>query len=414
MNLPRRVQRHPVSSTEATSRYLPPPAVEYGYYVWVFYSIMGAALGISINLLGIGMLVLLATACVMRMGLRATTTILGPVALPLACAASFVGVQILVFGESVTGGGIPDFLAWMLGLVIVQSLALRRGFLHRFAIAAFLIGLSMLPYMTAFGNDRQRMGLVRGITVENPNDLGAWWGFCCVYFTILGLETRRNWVRILSWVSAMGCLFVVGLTVSRAPLFAAVVCILVAFRRVLKRGFLPFLSVAVVAWIVYGLGLFAGPAGLYAERGMEETGRFVIWPLAIERFLQSPLTGVGASHIATLGITPHNGFIYIALASGALPLAFFVAYWARLFVDAFRVNVASHDEAPFQISLLLYAFLIAMNLNSVFMVPWIVASLCTVAGTGFLVNIRRVAGRQHVVRTVERQNLVMRPGSTGA
>jgi O-antigen ligase len=321
-----------------------------------------------------------------------------------------VAIQVLVIGEPAMGGGVREIIAWMLGLVIVQSLALRRGFLHRFAIAMSLVGVSMLPYLTAFTGDQSRTGLAHAITIANPNDLGAWFGFCCVYFAILGLETRRNWVRAASWGLAVGSLFVVGLTVSRAPLFAVALCVLFAFRRALKHGVIPLLSIVVVAWIAYALRVFDEQAVQYAQRGLEESGRFVVWPLAIGRFLQSPFTGVGVSHVATyvgdIDITPHNGFIYIALASGVVPLLFFVAYWIRLFGDAFRINRELHEDATFQTSLLLYAFLITLNLNAVFMVPWVMATLCTVAGTGFLLDVRRiVAGRLRFGQAVRRPNL---------
>src|SRR5262249_13069479 len=159
----------------------------------------------------------------------------------------------------------------------------------------------------------------------NPNDLGAWFGFCAVYFTILGIETRRQWIRAVAFVLAGACTFVVGLTVSRAPLLAAAICVVFAFRRVLKRGFIPVLSLVIVAWIAYGAGVFDRATSLYQERGLEETGRFLVWPLAIERFLRVPLTGVGASHIDTfvpekgIAVSPHNSFLFIALASGVVP-----------------------------------------------------------------------------------------------
>ena len=69
-----------------------------------------------------------------------------------------------------------------------------------------LVGISTLPYMKSFANDPSRVGLDKTITIANPNDLGAWFGFCSVYFTIAGLETRRNWVRAISWSTAVGCL----------------------------------------------------------------------------------------------------------------------------------------------------------------------------------------------------------------
>jgi hypothetical protein len=278
----------------------------------------------------------------------------------------------------------------MLELVIIQYLALRRGFLHRFAIALFLLGMLTLPYLKLDTFDETRVGLGGGIGIGNPNDLGAWFGFCSVYFTILALETRLDWLRAVSGVLALGCLYVVGLTVSRAPLFAAVVCIVFAFRKVLKRGFFPLFGLVVLGWTVYGLGVFERAASMYAQRGLEETGRFVVWPMAIERFLEFPLAGVGAPNLLRfLPISPHNSFIFIALASGVLPVAFFIAYWVRLFNDATRINADSHEDATFLTSLLLYSFLIAMELNQAFMVEWMVAVLCTVAGRGSLLKARR-------------------------
>jgi hypothetical protein len=414
MNLSGRTQPSAPGTGEDVSKYLPPPEVEYGYYAWVFYSIMGSALGISIDLLGIGMLLLLAGFCVLRMGVR-TPTVLRPAALPLACGLSFVAIQTLILGQSLMGNSyVRAFVPWILGLVILQCLALRRGFLHRFAIAMLLVGASTLPYLRTYINDQTRSGLDQTIGIANPNDLGAWFGFCGVYCAILGLETRRNWLRVASWGAALGCLFVVGLTVSRAPLLAAVISIVLALRNVGKRGLVPLLALAVLAAVVYGLGLFAGTASMYAERGLEETGRFVVWPLAIERFLEVPFTGVGASHVLVFlpgtghSITPHNSFIFIALASGAIPLAFYLAYWVRLFIDAFRINADGHEDATFLPSLLLYSFLIAMELNQSFMVPWMMATLCAVAGTGRFVELSHAAGRLRDARAARRSNLVVR------
>src|SRR6266571_2082312 len=64
------------------SRYAPPRFIEYAYYASVFYGILGSALGLSIALLGIGMLAALAVICVMYLGSRATT-VYAPLAFPL-------------------------------------------------------------------------------------------------------------------------------------------------------------------------------------------------------------------------------------------------------------------------------------------------------------------------------------------
>jgi O-antigen ligase len=397
-------------TVDKTARYLPPQWFEYWFYAQVFYSVMGPKIGLSIDLLGPAMLALLGGLCAMRMGKHATA-ILRPVAALLACGVSVVAVQVLVHGDSLMGAYTRSYIPWMTGLVVVQYLALQRGFLHRFAIAALLVGLSTLPYLRAFAFDSSRAAL-DGISIGNPNDLAAWFGFCCVYFTILGLETRRSWMRAISWLIAVGCLYVVGLTVSRAPLFAAAFSTALAFRRVLKRGFFPFLALIVLAWIAYGLGLFEQSAAKYVQRGLEETGRLIVWPLAIQRFLQSPFVGVGGDHTNTylptagIAVAPHNGFIYIALGFGVVPLLFFIAYWLQLFGKVLNPPSRPHEDAPFLTPLLIYSFLIAMNLNEAFMQPWMMVTFATVAGTGLLLNARPVvAGRMDRYSASRRGNL---------
>jgi O-antigen ligase len=388
----------------AGSRYLPPWWLEYCYYGLMFYAIMGPVLGLSINFLGAVALASLAGFCLLRMGTSAFAIMKG-IALPLACATSFLMVQVFAHGQSLMGASNRDFVNWMMGLVIVHYLALGRGLLHRFAIAVSLVGLSTLPYLRTFANDAMRSGLERAITISNPNDLGAWFGFCCVYFTIVGMETRRNWARALAWAIAVGCLLVVGLTVSRAPVFAAACGIVVAFRRVLKRGLFPLLSLTVVAWVAYGIGLFERSTNLYEQRAFVESGRFLVWPLALQRIIDAPLVGVGVNDIGTfvptagIVVTPHNGFVFIALAAGIVPLLFFIAYWVQLFATAFTDELRAHEDAPFLISLLVYCFLITANLNQVFTMPYMLATLSTVTGTRFLFD----AAKSSLGRDKQRQ-----------
>lgn len=363
---------------------LPPRSFEYVYYAQVFYSIMGPAVGISLNLLGVSVLALLTGLCVMRMR-EHTAELVRAVALPLACAVSFITVQVLAHGESLVGSPyVRAFVPWMLGLIVVQWCARRPGFLHRAAIAVFLIGAATVPYLKAFENAADRGRLESGISIGNPNDLGAWFGFCCVYFTVLGIETRRDWVRGIAFLLAGASVFIVGLTVSRGPLAAALVAIVFAFHRMLKRGFVPLLALAIAAWIAFATGFFDRATSLYAERGLEETGRLLVWPRAFERFVEAPWAGVGAAHVNTflpeegVAVSPHNSFLFIALASGLLPLLLFSAYWLQLFAKCFSDAFRAHADVSFHRSLLLYAFLISLNLNQPFMVLWMMVTLAAV------------------------------------
>lgn len=379
---------------DTVSRTFPPMWLEYVYYLQVFYSILGSAVGLSFGSLGMLMLAGGVGVCALR--LRANfIAFTWSLRIPLLCGISFIAVQLLAHGASIGDTYVREFVPWMAGTIFLAYLALRPGFIHRGAMLMVAVGLLTLPFFKSFAYDASRAGLDSTIPLANPNDLGAWFGFCAVYCIVLGLETRRNWMRMLAWGMAVACLILVGLTVSRAPLLAAVCSIVFAFRRALKRGFLPLLLLAVAAWVAVGLGIFDSSAERYMQRGLEETGRFLVWPLAINRFVNSPLIGVGASKINTyvpqaeIAIAPHNGPIFIALAAGVIPLIFYVAYWWQMAASTFRPGQMPGGDMPFRRALLIYSFMIMMNLNEAFMMPWMMVTLGSVAAEGFLFRARR-------------------------
>jgi O-antigen ligase len=263
--------------------------------------------------------------------------------------------------------------------------------------------------MTLWGFSVERLALDSSVGLNNPNDLAAWFGFCSVYFFIVSIETKRHAVRLASWPAALGCLYVVGLTVSRGRLLAVAVAAVIALRRLLKHGFFPILLLIILSWVVYTLGLFDQIVAFYSMRGTEETGRLVVWPLALERFLSSPLVGVGGANIGTRvsidgnPIEPHNGFLHIALASGIIPLIFFMAYWIRAAAGAFRSNTAQLPDAPFLIPLLVYAFMVMWSGNATFMHSWIIVTLSAALTTSAPRRVHR-----DIVRQVGRNKILER------
>jgi hypothetical protein len=283
---------------------------------------------------------------------------------------------------------------WLLALIVVQALTRREGFLIRCAFVILAIGLLALPLLTltAWNADGSvtRAGLDRsaGSTggLANSNSLADWFGFCVVFLAILAIETKRLAVRVPAVLVATACLFVVGLTVSRGALLSITLALTIASRRFLKRGFVPLLSLLVVAWIAYASGMFDEIAVQYGARGTEETGRFLVWPIAIERWMAAPFIGVGAAHaityVATVNtwITPHNGFILIGLVSGVLPFAFFILYWIQATRGALRSVGEHRQDAPFHLPLLVYAFLASSLSAMTFMLPWVLLTLTSAIG----------------------------------
>src|SRR5206468_1668724 len=128
---------------------------------------------------------------------------------------------------------------------VVKSLCTRPGFLQRFSTATFVFGLTVLPFLS-FSDGRATVESSMRSNLANANALATWFGFCCLIFTIRGLETRRTLKRWLYWTIGLFSLLIVGLTVSRGTLAALAAGVVIAFRTRLRRGFLPVLFLTAI------------------------------------------------------------------------------------------------------------------------------------------------------------------------
>jgi hypothetical protein len=336
-------------------------------------------------------MVALAGFCIVQFGPQAKQ-VYRPIRFLFACGISLITIQIFLHGEPKLADTHREFINWMLALVVVQSLSLRRRFFHRLALVLFAIGLLAIPNLSFHVGEveRARSGANLSGNLRNPNGLGEWFGYCVVYFAICGFYTRRVVIRIASWLIAIGCLFIVGLTVSRGSLLGCAVAITVGFRHILKRGFVPLLILILLTGVIYETGVFHEITGEYAERATEETGREKLWPDAIARLFASPLTpliGLGVSNIGTDVLVPgdatppHNAFLYFALSSGVVPLALYVVFWFQVARRSPSRNDTSANE-EFRLPLLAFTFVIIMLGDLGFMSPWGVLAFSLAAGSG--------------------------------
>ena len=178
---------------------------------------------------------------------------------------------------------------------------------------------------------------------------------------------------------AVGSLYVVTLTVSRGALLALAVSLLIAGRRLLKVGLSPVLLLAGLLLGLTELGVFDRAFHAYDIRANEESGRFKVWPLLIEQFLNSPFIGNGASNAGAVlntgkFVTPHNSFLLFAVASGIVPLVLFATY---CFGSGMAARRAEHSDqnSMFYLPLVVYTVLITFAGNLDFMTPWAIVSL---------------------------------------
>ncbi|MBX3349696.1 MAG: O-antigen ligase family protein [Nitrospira sp.] len=361
---------------------------EYGYYFVIFYTVLGAPLGIILlGSIGSGFLLIPVLAlCFLALG-SDIQDILRAAWIPLACGLTYLFIQIGVHGESLYEPYVYPFGQWVISLVIVQALATHRPhFLNRFLWFTLLIGLSMVPYMTqSQGGGYERALVNRELGYSNPNAVAGWFGFCVVCMVIKGFIETHPGSRLLAWAMALISFYVVTMTVSRGAIIAIVGALLIASKRLLKGGFVPLLVLAGLVSGLVELGVFDQAVRSYSLRAGEETGRFRVWPLLIDKFLSSPLVGSGASHpgaITSTGkyVTPHNSFLLFAVASGIVPLVFFCAYLLRAGMAAFLIGGAEQGGTAFYLPLVVYAVLITCAGNMDFMTPWAIVSLALPLG----------------------------------
>jgi hypothetical protein len=355
---------------------------EYGYFFVIFCIALGGALGLTLmaDVGGGFLMVVVLGLCVIALG-PSFMTVLQTTWIPLACGASYLFIQLVLHEESIYGAYVHPFALWLVSLVIVQTLAMyRSNFLHRFAWFTVFIAVAMLPYMSmGQGKGYERLSSGGAVAYGHINQLGSWFGFCVLYLTIKGfIETRRAY-RLAAWLMAVGFLYALTLTVSRGALIATIASLLVASRRLVKNGVLPILLFAVLLVGFMEIGVFDQGIQFYSRRAGEETGRLTVWPLVIERILNSPLIGVGASNpggVTSSGsfISAHNGFLFLAVASGIFPFTLFCAYCFRSGMAARRSNDSDGNSA-FYLPLVTYAVLIISTGNLEFMLPWAIVSL---------------------------------------
>ena len=374
----------------------PSSVVEYAYYGLLLHQTVGEAWGLEVRLLPTGILLGLACLCVLYSGPRAID-VYRPIAFALGCAIFTLFIQMVVHQESILEEQMRSFVTWIPTLIILQSLCWRKGFLHRFALMAFLIGCATLPFLEikTEADEFVRMGISRGVGLANPNALGLWFSFCTVYFLVAGLKAKNNIVRVASWSVGVLSLYVVGLTVSRGALLGVAIAGAFVFQKELKRAFAPLLVLLWVGWIVYMTGFFDEQIGYYLQRGDEDTGRTYLWSTAFNGFLNSWWAGVGISNAripmpSGKMTLPHNSPLYIGLASGVIPFAFFVGYLVRAFRGAFRARAERTPDGPFKFPLVIVALLGMMLGHTAFMNPWVIVILSLAMTPGDVPRARRI------------------------
>src|SRR5438034_9929413 len=101
-----------------TSVRIPTRGVEYAYYLSLLFSALAPALGLEIPFVAGGMILIVSAICI-RQVRSSAKVVYSPIGFLLACAMSFLFIQIAVHGESIMGGTVRVFIIWILQLIII-------------------------------------------------------------------------------------------------------------------------------------------------------------------------------------------------------------------------------------------------------------------------------------------------------
>ncbi|WP_196799403.1 O-antigen ligase [Thioalkalivibrio sp. ALMg9] len=173
---------------------------------------------------------------------------------------------------------------------------------------------------------------------ENPNSAAvpfAFMGVGAFYFMVKG---RSWWIVSLSLLTLVVCSWFLFQAQSRAALLylaIGVFTILLMWRSwlalVLALGF----SALFLIYINFGGVLDRS----FLERG--GSGRLEIWMAVLDRFLQAPIFGEGVGNPIEITVpgfgefhSPHNLWLSIVLAGGAVGLVLFLAFVSSVLINA--------------------------------------------------------------------------------
>jgi exopolysaccharide production protein ExoQ len=230
-----------------------------------------------------------------------------------------------------------------------------------------LASLAAVVLIPSFAIVSSMGGAVRGVFIQK-NTMARVIGVAVIVFTYLFLDSRRH--RLLYLVPLFLSVALIALSKSATAVIVTFLTIsLLAYFRLRLR---PAQSVALFAFVLLlGLGptLFVlnNTDSIFAFMGRDAslTGRTDLWQLSIAAVLQRPLLGAGwdvfwmgpeadAIRSAVHWQTPHshNAFIDLALNTGLVGLAIFLASLFDCLRRALRYS--REPDRPFNLWPLLY------------------------------------------------------------
>lgn len=354
------------------------------FYCYLFYTFFAVKLNIDIPNLGAAWL----------FGLAMLTFIFRDrppwrklnLMLILLTAGSFFIIQVFWFKTEFIS--LKGFINWLPLAIIIDKLVTRRNFIFRLAIVMLIISVLMYPSVISqnenmIGGTKISRAGAEGTGIDNPNALGAWFGFCALVFWLWGSKQQWLSVRMCLWSCALVGAGLLSLTVSRGALLALFAGICLGFRRLKLWQRLSILAfLAALSLALYGSFVFTQAVESYQLRAFQQTGRYYIWPEMIEEIIKNPWIGSGIQNVVYFIPslqqlrTPHNAILFLWVASGIVPITLFICLLGMAFVKAQRWTEARNEQSIDPLPIVAYAIILFQLSNLYFLSLWGVTALC--------------------------------------
>lgn len=350
------------------------------FWLYIYYSLFSVRLGINIPYVGIVWLFIIAGGAIIAF--KHSKAFRFPLLMIFTTAISFLAIQKVFFNIPIMDSYLRPFISWPLLAIAFSVLFTQKDFLKRLLLMMFIAIIIMWPTFIYKGNSINDVVQARlqGSGIDNSNDLAAWIGFCALGFWLWVIQTKSIVFRWVFFSCAIVAFAIMGQTVSRGSLGIFLVGVLVSFRSIpLKRWLRFILIITVLTIIIIQIPIVKQNITFYQERLNQETGRFLVWPIIINMIVKQPLVGYGVKNVSQFvytlrqDITPHNGILFLLMASGLIPFITFSALWISSFRIGLRKVTLNGCIDP--LPLILYAFLQMLTSNLYFMAIWCIASI---------------------------------------
>jgi O-antigen ligase len=265
----------------------------------------------------------------------------------------YFGVSFLV---------IKSHFVWVAYIVIIYPQIYRPNFIKHLVIVLTSIILILLPFITFIDSGDVARAYIFGTGIDNANVVGTWIGFCALFYWLWG-GTANSWKsKFLLYSLAILLLGYMLQTVSRGSLVGLLIAIAISFRQDKIRVVVVKLVLLLSAYfILLNIPLVANTIVGYQTRMFVDTGRFEVWPSALEMIKNQPWLGYGANHVLIFVfhryLLPHNVFLYMLVAGGIISTVPFVILWLNTLIASFWpkqiIKIRGIDPLPLTVFVLI-------------------------------------------------------------